>query len=174
MQYLAIGCRAALALVFVLAAGGKLIGPGAFAEFTRSVIDMNAVPARFASLAAKATVTAEALTVVLVVIPLRWTGILGCALALGMTAVFTNAIVRSIRRGRQAACRCFGRTSTPLGTRHLVRNAVLMTVAVVGLVSSPLGASVAIAGALVGAVAGLFIGLVVATFDDIAQLLAPA
>lgn len=173
MVYLAIGCRAALATVFALAVAGKVIGASAFAEFTRSVIAMDAAPRRLARPAALATVLAEGLTVVLVLIPLRPAGIAGCALAFVLTGAFSGAIARSIRSGSQAACRCFGRSSTPLGARHLVRNGLLLLVALLGLVACSAGSSAAWSGALVGAAAGLFIGLAVAGFDDIAQLLAP-
>jgi hypothetical protein len=173
MVYLAIGCRATVATVFALAVAGKVIGAGAFTEFTRSVIDMNAVPRRLALPAAWATVLTEGLTVVLVLIPLRSAGIVGCALALVLTAAFSSAIARSIRAGNQAACRCFGRSSTPLRARHLVRNGLLLLMALLGLVASSSGSSAAWSSALVSAVAGLFIGLAVAGFDEIAQLLAP-
>lgn len=174
MQYLAVGCRAAIAVIFLLAAGGKLVGPGAFSQFRQSVIDMRAVPAVLVTTAARATVAAELLAAVLVLIPTRSTGVAGCALGLVLTALFTNAIVASIRSGRRTACRCFGRTSTPLGTRHLIRNGVLLAVTALGLATCTSGASVALAGALVGVVAGLFLGLIVASFDELADLLRPA
>jgi hypothetical protein len=172
MVYLAIGSRAALGLVFALAVIGKVINAKAFTEFTRSIIDMNAVPRSLAMPAARATVVAEAATVVTVLIPVKQAGILGCALALVLTAVFTNAILRSIRSGNQVACRCFGRSSTPLGGRHLVRNGLLLLMSLLGLVGSLSGSSAVWSGALVSATAGVFAGLVVSSFDDIAELLA--
>ncbi|MDQ2846400.1 MAG: methylamine utilization protein MauE [Actinomycetota bacterium] len=174
MQYLALACRAAIVVVFAMAVAGKVLGRGAFAEFTRSIVGMNAVPHRAAGLAARATVLGEGLTVVLVVLPWRVTGALGCALAAGLTLLFSLVIMRSLRQGNRAPCRCFGRSSTPLGRRHLVRNAILLVVSLIGAAASLFGDSLQLSGALVGVVAGLFVGLIVAGFDDLAQLVAPA
>lgn len=55
-------------------------------------------------------------------------------MALGMLAAFTAMIVRLLRLGRRPVCACFGAWSaTPIGTGHLVRNAVLMVLAAVAL-----------------------------------------
>jgi hypothetical protein len=54
-----------------------------------------------------------------------------------------------------------------------VRNGVLLAVAAAGLVASLTGGSADLAGALVAVLTGVFVGLIVATFDDLAQLLAP-
>jgi methylamine utilization protein MauE len=173
MQYLAIGCRVAVAVVFLLAVTGKVVGRGAFAEFTRSVRDMKAAPTRLVGLTARATVLFEALTVVLVAIPRQIAAVVGFALALVLTAAFSGAILRTIRSGNRTSCRCFGRSSSPLGRRHLVRNGVLLAVAAAGLVAALAGGSAGLAGGLVAVLTGVFIGLLVAMFDDLAQLLAP-
>lgn len=173
MQYLAIGCRTATAVVFLLAVAGKVLGSGAFAEFTRSVADMKAVRPRLVQPAARATVLAEALVLVLVAIPLRITAVLGFAVAVLLTALFSNAIRRTLRSGNRVPCRCFGRSSSPLGPRHLVRNGLLLALTVTGLAVSWAAGSADLAGALVAVLAGLFLGLIIASFDDLAQLLAP-
>jgi hypothetical protein len=173
MQYLAIGCRAAVGLVFLLALAGKLAGAGAFAEFARSVREMRAAPPALVPVVARATVLAEGLTVLLLAIGLRITILLGLGLAVLLTAAFSHAVLRTVRSGNRTPCRCFGRSSSPLGPRHLVRNGLLLGVAVAGLVASAAGGSAGLAGALVAVLAGLFLGLVIAAFDDLAQLVAP-
>ena len=174
MLYLAIGCRTAVGLVFLLAIAGKLAGAGAFAEFTRSVRDMRAAPPALVPAVARVTVLAEGLTVLLLAIGLRVTIVLGFGLAVLLTAAFSYAVLRTVRTGNRTPCRCFGRSSSPLGPRHLVRNGLLLAVAVAGLAASVAGGSADLAGALVAVLAGLFVGLVLATFDDLAQLIAPA
>lgn len=173
MQYLTISCRTAVGVVFLLAVTGKVLGVGAFAEFTRSVADMKAVRPRLVEPAARATVLAEAVTVLLVAIPLRLTAVLGFAVAVVLTMVFSRAILRTIRSGNRTSCRCFGRSSSPLGIRHLVRNGMLIALAAVGLAAASAGGSADLAGALVAVLGGFFVGLVVAMFDDLAQLLVP-
>jgi uncharacterized membrane protein YphA (DoxX/SURF4 family) len=52
--------------------------------------------------------------------------------AIGLLVVFSVTIARQLVDGRHPPCACFGAWSTrPLGEGHLVRNAVLIVVAVV-------------------------------------------
>lgn len=173
MGYLAVTGRVGLATVFVLAVAGKVIGRGAFLEFTRSVTRLTGWSGRPARVAARLTVAGETATVVLALLPPRWCGLAGCLLGLLLTAGFTIAVGASLRRGEAAPCRCFGRSSTPLGARHLLRNAVLLLIAGVGLVGQWPDPAMSPAVVLTGAAAGLFLGLAVAAFDDIVGLLAP-
>jgi hypothetical protein len=174
MGYLAVTGRVGLATVFVLAVAGKLIGPGAFTEFTRSVTRLTGWSGAPARAVARLTVAGEAATVVLALLPPRWCGLAGCLLGLLLTAGFTTAVGASLRRGEAAPCRCFGRSATPLGARHVLRNVVLMLIAVAGLVGQWPDPSVSPAIVLIGTAAGLFIGLAGAAFDDIVGLGAPA
>jgi hypothetical protein len=161
-------------VVFLLAVTGKVVGTGAFTEFVHSMRDMRAVPPPLVELAARVTVLAEATTVLLLAIPLKIAAVVGFAAAIVLTTAFSGAIARTVRSGNRASCRCFGRSSTPLGIRHLVRNGVLLVVSAVGLAASLAGGSAGLAGALVAVLAGVFVGLIVAAFDDLALLLAPA
>lgn len=57
--------------------------------------------------------------------------------ALGALVVFTVQIAVQLGRGRRPVCACFGAWSAkPLGVGHLARNAVLMALAVVVLVTA--------------------------------------
>ena len=171
MLYVAIGCRAALATVFLFAVTGKVAGRGSFREFTDSVAAMRVVPAHAARLAAIASVTAEALVVVLTAVPARLTATAGCALAALLSIAFSGAIAASLRRGNRAPCRCFGRSATPLGARHLARNAILLLVAAAGTAASLASGHAHPAGAVVAAVTSLFAGITIAAYDEIAKLL---
>jgi len=54
--------------------------------------------------------------------------------ALALLAAFTALIVRLLATGRRPACACFGAWSaSPIGWRHLARNAALAALAVVAL-----------------------------------------
>ena len=70
-------------------------------------------------------VTELATALGLVVLP-GWGGVLAFALL----AAFTANLAFVIRSGRVATCACFGGTSTaPVSVRHLVRNGVLLALA---------------------------------------------
>ncbi|HJQ00790.1 MAG TPA: MauE/DoxX family redox-associated membrane protein [Jatrophihabitans sp.] len=172
MQYLAIACRAAIAVVFALAVGGKLVGRGAFAEFVGSVAALKLVRPGLARITAAATVAAEFSTVVLVLLPAAASAMAGCALGAGLTLAFAVTIVRNLRTGNRTPCRCFGRSSVPLGGRHLVRNTILLLVCLAGLILSASGGEIRLAAGSVAVLGGLFVGLVIAGFDSIAELLA--
>lgn len=179
MQYLAIACRAGLVTVFLLAVAGKAMGPRPFREFAGSIARMRVVPPRAATAAAAVTISAEALVVVLAASPAQATGIAGCALAASLSVAFSSAIAVSLRRGNRAPCRCFGRSATPLGVRHLVRNATMLTVSVLGAAAcagsgSGTGTGTGhIAAAVVAAGAGIVLGVAIAAYDEIAELVAP-
>lgn len=52
-------------------------------------------------------------------------------LAIGALSVFTALIVARLREGRRPTCACFGAwSSRPIGASHVVRNAVLLGLAV--------------------------------------------
>lgn len=52
-----------------------------------------------------------------------------------LLAVFSASIVANLARGRRPICACFGSWSArPLGWRHLVRNALLIALAVIAAV----------------------------------------
>jgi uncharacterized membrane protein YphA (DoxX/SURF4 family) len=53
-------------------------------------------------------------------------------LAIGALVVFTALIVARLREGRRPSCACFGAWSAkPIGASHVVRNAVLLALAVI-------------------------------------------
>jgi hypothetical protein len=174
VRFIEVACRLLLAVVFAAALVGKVTGREAFAAFVRSVRDMRVVPPRLARPAALASVATEALITVLLLVPVRWAGVVGFVLAAGLLAAFTAAIASSLRQGNRAPCRCFGVSATPLGPRHIVRNGALVATALLGLAIALTGGSVDVGAGVVAGVAGAFLGLVVAGLDDIVGLLRPA
>lgn len=173
MQYLAIGCRSAVTVVFLLAVAGKTLGSGAFAEFVRSVGQMRAVPGSWVMAVARATVAAEALVALLMIAPTGSSVTVGFGLAAVLTVLVSVTVVRVLRSGRRTVCRCFGRSNRPIGIEHLVRNAVLLLLALTGLVSNPRGGWTTGTGLTPVILAGLFIGLIIASFDDLTHLVLP-
>lgn len=169
MNYLDIGCRALLTVVFAAAVTGK-IRPADFAGFVASLAPIRWIGAAARRPAAVATVAAEAATILLLWIP--GTTVAGYLLAVGALAAFTATLVTGLRQGTSLRCRCFGYDAGPVRPHHVARNLGLGVVAVLGLataattmmVTDPAGWAIA---ALVGAVAGL----VTIRWDDLAFLL---
>jgi hypothetical protein len=173
MRYVEIACRLCLLTVFAVALAGKVSGKDAFAAFVRSLRAMGVVPEPAVAIAARASVVAEALVVVLLAVPARYPAAAGFAVAAGLLAAFAAAIQLSVRRGNSVPCRCFGVSSTPLGTRHVVRNVVLIAVALAGLTAALSPGQASMAGLLVAGAAGVVVGATVTAFDDIVALVRP-
>ncbi|HEX4305718.1 MAG TPA: MauE/DoxX family redox-associated membrane protein [Solirubrobacterales bacterium] len=134
--------RLGLAVVFAVAAAGKLARPAATAE---SLADFGA-PRRLRRPGAFALPAAE-LAVAVLLVPgptARWGAVAALALLLG----FSVAVGRSLRRGERPDCNCFGAVgSAPVGPRTLLRNAGLGAVAAIVLVAGPGAALASIDGA---------------------------
>jgi hypothetical protein len=148
--------------VFALAVVGKLRAPEAFvASLADFGLRRARRPVAYAVMAAEAAV----IPLVLLVAPVGLT--LAAVLLLG----FAAAIITTLRRGARPSCRCFGTKSAPLRGAHVIRNLVLAALALAGLVAGDhdlAGAPQAVA-AIVAAVALLVLG----TFDDLVEVLAP-
>ncbi|GLL02250.1 MauE/DoxX family redox-associated membrane protein [Dactylosporangium matsuzakiense] len=170
MGYVEVGARLLLATVFAVALFGKVTGARAYAAFVDSLRQMRVLPAKAARPAAAASIATEAAVVVLLVLPWRWAAAAGFVLAAGLLAVFAAAIAMSLRGGNRAPCRCFGASATPLGKGHIVRNSVLIAIALAGLGAAAGAGAIAVPGAVVAGAAGLVVGIVVTAYDDIAAL----
>ncbi|WP_163507366.1 MauE/DoxX family redox-associated membrane protein [Fodinicola acaciae] len=174
MDYVAIACRLLIGVVFAASAATKLVGPSAFTAFVTSVRQMRVVPGTFARPVAYVVVAAEALIVVLVAVPYAGSAVAGFAIAAVLLAAFAVGIVISVRRGERTPCRCFGKSTTPLGPVHVVRNIFLICVTIAGAAGTLGSAGVDLAGAAVAAVAGAVAGALVVALDDIVDLFRPA
>lgn len=174
MTYVVFGCRCLLLVVFVFSALGKLRGAGSFTAFRRATAELVPSARAYATPLAVAVIGAEVAIVVLLAIPaIAWFG-LGVSFALLLT--FTVAIGVALRRGSTAPCRCFGGSTSPLGVRHLVRNAGLTLVAVAGLsvemarTSGAIQAEARPLGLVMAAIAAAVLAALVLCFDALADL----
>jgi hypothetical protein len=174
-------CRGVLVLVFAASAIGKL---GNFGGFVAAVRGLRLVPDAWPRPVARLVVAAEAAAAGLLLLPPR-VAVAGFMLVILLCALFGVVIESSVRRDIRVACPCFGASADLLNRRHLVRNGLLVAVAVVGLagidtpppgfvglveVDTTLPGFVAV---LVGAVTAVFIAAVMIRFDDVAEILAP-
>jgi hypothetical protein len=163
-----VGCCWLVAVVFAVSAVGKLRTAAVRAAFRRSVADMAVLPARAVGPVAATVPIAEAVAVVLLVMP--QTAALGCVLALALIAAFTAGIVIVLRRGTRAVCLCFGTTERPYRPRHLVRNGLLAAAALAGVLLS--GHPIDLVAALIMIAGGAVAALVLVVFDELLELFA--
>ncbi|MDP4510771.1 MauE/DoxX family redox-associated membrane protein [Nonomuraea turcica] len=169
MEYVALGCRSLVALLFLVSAASKLRGRSAYADFLAATRRL-APPWPPVRVAAAAVVAAELAIVVLVAVP--GTVRAGFALALGLLAAFTCAIAAALRRAERTPCACFGASDRPLGRGHLARNLILMAVSALGLLTyAPVTGDVA--AMLTAVAAGAVAAIVVALGDDLIDLFSP-
>jgi hypothetical protein len=177
MDYLGFACRCLIGLVLGVSVIGKLRGRTAFREFagaTRMLLIAACPFWRPSHAAARAVggavVAAEASVVLLLLAP--GAGRFGLGLAMVLLAAFGYGIAAAVRRGVRTACRCFGASSTPLGVRHVVRNAALFLVAATGLLTGPVG-DTDLAGLAVAGGAAAVLALFVVRLDDVIGLFTP-
>lgn len=128
--------RVVLGGLFVFAAVLKLRDPQAFVE---SVMAFKILPEHLATLTAFALPWAEAMCGVLLILGL-WARAAALLLVV-MVAVFVAGIVSAMYRGLELSCGCFGKfeipCKNPVGVCHIVRNSVLLVMALVILMSGP-------------------------------------
>ncbi|MFI6170794.1 peroxiredoxin family protein [Nocardia sp. NPDC051052] len=116
--------RLVVGVLFGLSAVGKLADPVG----TRKAVGEFGVPMRWVAAVGWGLPALEGL--VAIAVPVPWTVLPGAALALLLLVVFTLAVARLLKRGERPACSCFGAVSTePIGARTLVRNGVLLVLA---------------------------------------------
>jgi uncharacterized membrane protein YphA (DoxX/SURF4 family) len=174
VAYLALTCRCAIGVVFLVSVSGKLRSRSAFDGFASWLAELP-VPLTGGRprMAAVVMAGAEALIVLLVALP--WTVRLGLVLAAVVLAVFTAGTWLAVARGTDASCQCFGVSASPLSRRHAVRDALLGVVAIAGAAavgsgssSSSGSAGMSLTAMSVGA--GLVIAGFVVFLDDLAVL----
>jgi hypothetical protein len=125
-------CRAALVVTFLLSAGAKAAGRGPW----RAAVREFGVPAPLAPAVAVAVPLGEVLAALALLGDASWVRA-GAALAVVLLAAFTVGITANLRAGRHPECNCFGQLSAkPLGWSSVARNAVLLVLALVVLLSS--------------------------------------
>lgn len=175
MSYLGLFCAVVLAGVFAVSAREK-IGRTRFRVFSSGAGPLELLARRWRKPAAAVVAAAEVAAVAAFTagsaLVLAGLGrVLLVAAFLGSAAlltVFTAAIGVLLLRGERAPCHCFGVRDAPLGPVHVVRNLVLLAVAVTGALS-PAGAYDAVPVAL-AVVAAVVVALLVVRLDDLAAL----
>jgi hypothetical protein len=166
--YLLLIERTLFVVVFGLAAFGKLRGGAGFRAFVAWLARLLRVPGRTATALAALLVTAELATVALLLVPA--TARLGLALTCALLLVFICVVVYAIRAGVLTECRCFGGAGALMSYPLIVRNALLIALAVPGVaIASPAPAGEPVLAGLAVASGLALAALFVRGYDAIAH-----
>jgi hypothetical protein len=171
MVYVVLTCRGVLALVFVISSVSKLRGT-AFRAFVSSLRRLPVVPDRWARLVAVVVVATE--VAIPLLLAMQAMALAGFALAASLLTAFAVGIAVSVRKGAPVSCRCFGPSDTPLGARHVVRNTILIAVAVTGSLAMVAGGPPDLHPALtvIALTAAACVAALIVRFDDLVELFA--
>lgn len=170
MGYLSLGCRGVLIGIFLVSIIGKVHSRESYLEFVSATHRLLATGRTMARGLAPLVVGAEVAVALALILPRSVPE--GFAMAAVLLCCFSVALIRALRRGFDAPCRCFGASSSPVRGYHVARNGVLIAMAVVGLVSawgSDAEQYEAAGVALTGLVAVVCV-LIVARLDDLVAL----
>ncbi|WP_410666386.1 MauE/DoxX family redox-associated membrane protein [Amycolatopsis sp. lyj-84] len=179
MTYVAVFAMVLCGLVLLVSAVSKVRGKAAYAEFVASVPAFG-IPARWTRPFAGVTLAAE-FVIAASLLPAaalsatgagRWLAIAGLVLAAGLFGVLTVAVWRAVARRTGAVCRCFGPARTVLAPRHVVRNALLLLVALAGAAAMPGADGADPAAVALAAAVGAVGAVAVVRFEDLAELFA--
>ncbi len=162
MELLFILIRLFLFGIFAIAAAGKIIDP---AGIRKAAIDFG-VPAGAAGMTARLLPILElAIAVFLLFAPTAWWGGIGAS---ALLAVFTLGMIYQAAKGNEPDCHCFGQLhSEPVGKASIIRNAVLLLVALAVVYQGPIqgellpayGPSLGISSMLITGVVAMFIAI---------------
>ncbi|REE96916.1 MauE/DoxX family redox-associated membrane protein [Thermomonospora umbrina] len=122
--------QAAMATVFGYAFYGKVRRSQAFLTTVQRLMMRSG---RSTVVTAAGLAVVEAVAAVLVAVPP--TARAGFALGAALLVFFIGVVVRAVRGGVFAECRCFGDHGSVLGYPILIRNALLLAIAVTGLLA---------------------------------------
>ncbi|RJL24851.1 methylamine utilization protein MauE [Bailinhaonella thermotolerans] len=173
MQYLEPAIRCLLGVVFLVSSVSKVRNRASFEAFVASTRRLQPWGAALSRQVAVLVVAAEAAICALLAVGGRPAVTAGLVLAAGLLLAFTGGIALALHRKVDTSCRCFGRSETPLGPQHIVRNLLLTAFAAVGVAAAGATGPVEAGGAVVAVCAGLVVGGLVTVMDDIVQLFRP-
>jgi Methylamine utilisation protein MauE len=169
---ISLACRVLIGTVFTVSVVTKVRGRPAWRSFSSWLTGLP-LPALQPTWAPAVLTAAEAAVVVLVAIAATATaGLVAAAvLSLGLTL----GLAAAVNRGARQPCHCFGLSSEPLSGQHVIRNTLLLTLAVTGSVaaitSGPAAANPVEGG--LAAIGGLAAALLIIFSGDVTALLRP-
>jgi hypothetical protein len=169
--YADVAGRVLLGIVFAIACIGKVRSAAAFNAFAESLRDLGWLTGSARRAVAVAIPASEGAVVILLAWPA--TASWGFAAGLSLLGALTIGAGIAIGRGQRVECRCFGSTAKPMGATELIRNGILIAVALAGLtagLSAQHGPVSAVGMTLTVGIAWLG-GLLIVGWDEISYLI---
>lgn len=166
MAYLVLTVRFLIGIVFAVSATAKLRSPGAYRSFATWV---RGLPGPFTRARVTPVMIALSEMAVVILVAIGPTAMAGLALAALILVVFVAGAALVIRRGTRTTCQCFGASRSPLGVRHVARDATLAAFAIVAITRVGSG-DVRPAGIALSAGISFVVALIVFFLDDLVAL----
>lgn len=164
MRYVNYTCCALLTAIFVLSAGPKY-KPTNFRSLRAAVEQIFPVLSYVAGIAAVAVVAFETCLAAALAV----TGsVFAYGAALLVLVAFTMTLVLAISRHQTMQCHCFGADGTNIGISHVVRNVVLATISLLGLLSASGHSGGRPGEVVVVTLLGVVVGACISRWDDLA------
>ncbi|MCX4774949.1 MULTISPECIES: MauE/DoxX family redox-associated membrane protein [unclassified Streptomyces] len=173
MDYLTVGLRGLVGVVFLVSFISKVRSRDAFRTFGAFLRDLRLLPTPLVRPVALGIAVAECAVCGLLAAPFPAPAAAGFTIAVALLTVFTAGIALLLRRGVRAPCQCFGESAVPIGLRHVVRNVLLAVLAGVGLSTAFAAGPPQVGGAVVATLAGLLLGGLTVSLDDLVELFQP-
>jgi uncharacterized membrane protein YphA (DoxX/SURF4 family) len=170
LEVTGIAFRALLCLIFIVAAYAKLTSRQARADMVQAVLELLPVGRGVARSATRLGIALEIVAAILLLAP--GAGNYGAVLAAVLLTSFTGVLVAGVVRGRRVQCRCFGMDGGTVGVSHIVRNIVLIGLAVAAALAPITSGSHSVHGTYVAVTIGSVLGWVFVRWDDVAYLMA--
>ncbi|MFD8529689.1 MauE/DoxX family redox-associated membrane protein [Streptosporangium canum] len=172
MKSLLPGCATIIAVVLAVSLAGKLRN---FPEFVESIKALDFIPRRLVALTAVLIAAIESILFLMTATaPLgdRRTTMAAFALSAMLFTVFGIVITISLSRGLAVRCHCFGRARAAFSVRHVVRNGILVVIALAGLATSASTGMVGVPETVISIASGLFCAIFLIAMDDVSELFA--
>lgn len=131
-EYLNYFLRIVVGFTFLFSAIAKL---GGIEEYIDAVRKFELVPSKLVVASAFIFLLSELLAFVLLIFfsSLSWAGFAICIILL---SIFSIALFSSLSKGVEFSCNCFGQSDQPISRRHIYRNLFLLTMCIIGCLSS--------------------------------------
>ncbi|MFB8763523.1 MauE/DoxX family redox-associated membrane protein [Nocardiopsis alba] len=163
-EIVALAAQYALFLIFLAAWVGKIKGPGRFSGFATVISRLTGWSPPTARAVGVTVVSGEVLACLLLISPL--TAVAGAVVALTLLTAFTGVAVKALWSGIRSECSCFGGSDSAIGYAMIVRNLLLIALAL-----TPIGvradlADLSATGVVAVALGALAIALLLIGFYD--------
>lgn len=164
-----LACRVLLGAVFAVSVVTKAWSKDAWQSYRSWLAGL---PLRPLKVPAAATVVAIAELAVVLLVAYTPLAAAGLGVALILCLGLTIGLWLAVRRGSAQPCHCFGVSSDPLGRQHVVRNALLATCALIGVLTAVAAGTQVPAAKPAGLpiIGGLAAAVIIIFFSDIAAL----